>query len=146
MKTSTDITDKLKELAAMLSDDAVKTSADVLQDELQSRGAVRTSELVAYKHDCHKQYKYHFDSPCRWSMLVTKVDTTQTDECAFSGKYLSFANEHMIPRRAIVIEVCGRTYTAYRVLGDYAKQEIDTKFRGSLHRLILAVAEAMQQH
>ena len=34
MKTSTDITEKLKELAAMLSDDAVKTSADVLQDEL----------------------------------------------------------------------------------------------------------------
>ena len=56
MKTSTDITEKLKELTAMLSDDAVKTSADVLQDELQSRGAVRTSELVAYKHDCHKQY------------------------------------------------------------------------------------------
>ena len=59
MKTSTDITEKLKELAAMLSDDAIKTSADVLQDELQSRAAVSTSELVAYKHDCHKQYKYH---------------------------------------------------------------------------------------
>ena len=46
MKTSTDITEKLKELAAMLSDDAVKTSADVLQDELQSRAAVSTSETL----------------------------------------------------------------------------------------------------
>ena len=52
----------------------------------------------------------------------------------------------MIPSGSIVIEVCGRTYTAYRILENYAKQEIDTKFRGSLHRLILAVAEAMQQH
>lgn len=145
MKTSTDITEKLKELAAMLSDDAVKTSADVLQDELQSRAAVSISELVAYKHDCHKYYKYHRDSPKRYSMLVTSVDTQKTDEQAFCGRRLCFSSEHMIPKNSVVVEVCGSAYTAYRVTGDYAKKEIDTRFRGSLHRLILAVAEAIQK-
>ena len=145
MNTSTDITEKLKELAAMLSDDAVKTSADVLQDELQSRAAVSTSELVAYKHDCHKYYKYHRDSPKRYSMLVTSVDPQKTDEQAFCGRRLCFSSEHMIPKNSVVVEVCGSAYTAYRVTGDYAKKEIDTRFRGSLHRLILAVAEAIQK-
>ena len=51
----------------------------------------------------------------------------------------------MIPKNSVVIEVCGSAYTAYRVTGDYAKKEIDTRFRGSLHRLILAVAEAIQK-
>ena len=145
MKTSTDITEKLKELAAMLSDDAVKTSADVLQDELPSRAAVSTSELVAYKHDCHKYYKYHRDSPKRYSMLVTSVDTQKTDEQAFCGKYLGFSGEHMIPKNSVVIEVCNSTYTAYRVVGDYAKEELDTRFRGSLHRLIRSAAKAIQK-
>lgn len=132
-------------LIAMLHDEEVKAQIAMLYDALQSRAAPNSWNLVAYKHDCHKYYKYHRDSPKRYSMLVTSVDTQKTDEQAFCGKYLGFSGEHMVPKNSVVIEVCGSTYTAYRVVGDYAKEEIDTRFRGSLHRLIQLAAKAIQK-
>ena len=132
-------------LITMLHDEEVKAQIAVLYDALKSRAAPNSWNLVAYRHDCHKYYKYHRDSPKRYSMLVTSVDTQKTDEQAFGGKYLGFSGEHMVPKNSVVIEVCGSTYTAYRVVGDYAKEEIDTRFRGSLHRLIQLAAKAIQK-
>lgn len=136
-------------LIALLNDEDIKTSIAAINDALKSSAGADSlsppSEVVTYRHDCHKYYKYHRDSPKRYSMLVTSVDTQKTDEQAFCGRRLCFSREHMVPKNSVVIEVCGSAYTAYRVTGDYAKKEIDTRFRGSLHRLILAVAEAIQK-
>ena len=136
-------------LIALLNDEGIKASIAALNDALKSSAGADSlsppSEVVTYRHDCHKYYKYHRDSPKRYSMLVTSVDTQKTDEQAFCGRRLCFSREHMVPKNSVVVEVCGSAYTAYRVTGDYAKKEIDTRFRGSLHRLILAVAEAIQK-
>ena len=136
-------------LIALLNDEDIKTSIAAINDALKSSAGADSlsppSEVVTYRHDCHKYYKYHRDSPKRYSMLVTSVDTQKTDEQAFCGRRLCFSREHMVPKNSVVIEVCGSAYTAYRVTGDYAQKEIDTRFRGSLHRLILAVAEAIQK-
>lgn len=140
------INNECSRIIAMLNDDDIKTSIAMLNDALKFRVASGSSKLALYRHDCHKYYKYHRGSPKRYSMLVTDVDTQKTDEQAFSGRYLCFSREHIIPKDSVVIEVCGSAYTAYRVVGDYAKEEIDTRFRGSLHRLISAVAEAIRKH
>lgn len=132
-------------LIALLNDEEIKASIAAINDALKSRAASDSFELALYRHDCHKYYKYHRGSPKRYSMLVTSVDPQKTDEQAFCGRRLCFSSEHMIPKNSVVVEVCGRAYTAYRVTGDYAKKERDTRFRGSLHRLILAVAEAIQK-
>lgn len=136
-------------LIALLNDEDIKTSIAAINDALKSRAGTDSlsdsTELVIYRHDCHKYYKYHRDSPKRYSMLVIDVDPQKTDEQAFCGRRLCFSSEHVINKNSVVIEVCGSAYTAYRVTGDYAKKEIDTRFRGSLHRLILAVAEAIQK-
>ena len=136
-------------LIALLNDEDIKTSIAAINDALKSNAATGSlsdsTELVIYRHDCHKYYKYHRGSPKRYSMLVTSVDTQKTDEQAFCGRRLCFSSEHMIPKNSVVIEVCCSAYTAYRVTGDYAKEEIDTRFSGSLHRLILAVDDAIQK-
>ena len=140
---------EFSKLIALLNDEEIKASIAALNDALKSSAATDSlsppSEVVTYRHDCHKYYKYHRDSPRRYSMLVTAVDPQKTDEQAFCGRRLCFSSEHMIPKNSVVVEVCGSAYTAYRITGDYAKKEIDTRFRGSLHRLILAVAEAIQK-
>ena len=136
------VNNECSRIIAMINED-IKTSIAMLNDALKSRAASDSSELALYRHDCHKYYR---DSPKRYSMLVTSVDTQKTDEQAFSGRYLCFSREHIIPKDSVVIEVCGSAYTAYRVVGDYAKEEIDTRFRGSLHRLISAVADAIRKH
>ena len=136
-------------LITMLNDEDIKASIAAINGALKScAGTDSLSDstgLVIYRHDCHKYYKYHRDSPKRYSMLVTAVDPQKTDEQAFCGRRLCFSSEHMIPKNSVVVEVCGSAYTAYRITGDYAKKEIDTRFSGSLHRLILAVAEAIQK-
>lgn len=146
--TST-VNNEFSKLIALLNDEGIKASIAALNDALKSSAGADSlsppSEVVTYRHDCHKYYKYHRDSPKRYSMLVTSVDPQKTDEQAFCGRRLCFSREHMVPKNSVVIEVCGSAYTAYRVTGDYAKKEIDTRFRGSLHRLILAVAEAIQK-
>ena len=139
------ICDAYSKLIALLNDEEIKASIAAINDALKSRVASDSSELALYRHDCHKYYKYHRDSPRRYSMLVTSVDPQKTDEQAFCGRRLCFSSEHMIPKNSVVVEVCGSAYTAYRITGDYAKKEIDTRSRGSLHRLILAVAEAIQK-
>lgn len=112
-------------------------------DELRSSGCAESRELVAYKHDSHKLYKYHRASNRRWSILVCAVDTSRTDDCAIIGQYLTFATEHRVPKRAIIVEICGECRTAYRITGDYSKTEIDTRFKGAMYPLILSVAEAL---
>ena len=143
------VNNEFSKLIALLNDEGIKASIAALNDALKSSAGADSlsppSEVVTYRHDCHKYYKYHRDSPKRYSMLVTSVDPQKTDEQAFCGRRLCFSREHMVPKNSVVIEVCGSAYTAYRVTGDYAKKEIDTRFRGSLHRLILAVAEAIQK-
>ena len=143
------VNNEFSRLIALLNDEEIKASIAALNDALKSSAGAESlsdsTELVIYRHDCHKYYKYHRDSPKRYSMLVTAVDSQKTDEQAFCGRRLCFSSEHMIPKNSVVVEVCGSAYTAYRVTGDYAKKEIDTRFRGSLHRLILAVAEAIQK-
>ena len=143
------VCNELSKLIALLNDEGIKASIAALNDALKSSAGADSlsppSEVVTYRHDCHKYYKYHRDSPTRYSMLVTSVDTQKTDELAFGGKYLGFSNEHMVPKNSVVIEVCGSTYTVYRIVGDYAKEELDTRFRGSLHRLIQLAAKAIQK-
>ena len=143
------VNNEYSKLIALLNNEEIRASITALNDALQSSAATDSlsppSEVVTYRHDCHKYYKYHRDSPKRYSMLVTSVDPQKTDEQAFCGRRLCFSSEHMIPKNSVVVEVCGSAYTAYRITGDYAKKEIDTRFRGSLHRLILAVAEAIQK-
>ena len=143
------VNNEFSKLIALLNDEGIKASIAALNDALKSSAGADSlsppSEVVTYRHDCHKYYKYHRDSPKRYSMLVTSVDTQKTDEQAFCGRRLCFSREHMVPKNSVVVEVCGSAYTAYRITGDYAKKEIDTRFRGSLHRLILAVAEAIQK-
>lgn len=143
------VSDAYSKLIALLNDEGIKASIAALNDALKSSAGADSlsppSEVVTYRHDCHKYYKYHRDSPKRYSMLVTSVDPQKTDEQAFCGRRLCFSSEHMIPKNSVVVEVCGSAYTAYRITGDYAKKEIDTRFSGSLHRLILAVAEAIQK-
>ncbi len=143
------VNNEYNKLIALLNDEGIKASIAAINDALQSSTATDSlsdsTELVIYRHDCHKYYKYHRDSPRRYSMLVTAVDPQKTDEQAFCGRRLCFSSEHMIPKNSVVIEVCGSTYTAYRVVGDYAKEEIDTRFRGSLHRLIQLAAKAIQK-
>lgn len=140
---------EFSKLIALLNDEEIKTSIAAINDALQSSAATDSlsdsTELVTYRHDCHKYYKYHKDSQKRYSMLATSVDTQKTDEQAFGGKYLGFSGEHMVPKSSVIIEVCGSTYTAYRIVDDYAKEEIDTRFRGSLHRLIQSAAKAIQK-
>lgn len=74
-------------LIALLNDEDIKTSIAALNDALKSSAATDSlsppSEVVTYRHDCHKYYKYHRDSPKRYSMLVTSVDPQKTDEQAF---------------------------------------------------------------
>lgn len=143
------VNNEFSKLIALLNDEEIRASITALNDALQSSAATDSSsdstELVIYRHDCHKYYKYHRDSSKRYSMLVIDVDPQKTDEQAFCGRRLCFSREHMVPQNSVVIEVYGSSYTAYRITGDYAKKEIDTRFRGSLHRLILAVAEAIQK-
>lgn len=143
------VNNEFSKLIALLNDEGIKASIAALNDALKSSAGADSlsppSEVVTYRHDCHKYYKYHRDSPKRYSMLVTSVDPQKTDEQAFCGRRLCFSREHMVPKNSVVVEVCGSAYTAYRITGDYAKKEIDTRFRGSLHRLILAVAEAIQK-
>lgn len=143
------VNNECSKLIALLNDEGIKASIAALNDALKSSAGADSlsppSEVVTYRHDCHKYYKYHRDSPKRYSMLVTSVDPQKTDEQAFCGRRLCFSSEHMIPKNSVVVEVCDSAYTAYRITGDYAKKEIDTRFRGSLHRLILAVAEAIQK-
>ena len=143
------VNNEYSKLIALLNNEEIRASITALNDALQSSAATDSlsppSEVVTYRHDCHKYYKYHRDSPKRYSMLVTSVDPQKTDEQAFCGRRLCFSREHMVPKNSVVVEVCGSAYTAYRITGDYAKKEIDTRFRGSLHRLILAVAEAIQK-
>lgn len=143
------VNNEFSKLIALLNDEEIKASIAALNDALKSSAGADSlsppSEVVTYRHDCHKYYKYHRDSPKRYSILVTSVDPQKTDEQAFCGRRLCFSSEHMIPKNSVVVEVCGSAYTAYRITGDYAKKEIDTRSRGSLHRLILAVAEAIQK-
>lgn len=140
---------EFSKLIALLNDEEIKASIAAINDALKSSAGadslLDSTELVIYRHDCHKYYKYHRDSPKRYSMLVTSVDPQKTDEQAFCGRRLCFSREHMVPQNSVVIEVYGSSYTAYRITGDYAKREIDTRFRGALHRLILAVDEAMRK-
>ena len=143
------VNNEFSKLIALLNDEEIKASIAAINDALKSCAATDSlsphSEVVPYRHDCHKYYKYHRDSPKRYSMLVTSVDTQKTDEQAFCGRRLCFSREHMVPKNSVVVEVCGSAYTAYRITGDYSKKEIDTRFSGSLHRLILTVAEAIQK-
>ena len=143
------VNNEYSKLIALLNNEEIKASIAAINDALKSSAATDAlsppSEVVIYRHDCHKYYKYHRDSPKRYSMLVTAVDPQKTDEQAFCGRRLCFSREHMVPKNSVVVEVCGSAYTAYRITGDYAKKEIDTRFMGSLHRLILAVAEAIQK-
>ena len=96
------VCNELSKLIALLNDEGIKASIAALNDALKSSAGADSlsppSEAAAYRHDCHKYYKYHRDSPKRYSMLVTSVDTQKTDEQAFCGRHLCFSREHMIPK------------------------------------------------
>lgn len=139
-------TTKILEHAPTTADDATSGAAEHLQGKYTPCAASTPYGFVAYKHDAHKLYKYHRDSPRRWSILVVSVDIASTDESAFCGKYLSIAQEHLIPKDSVVVEMDGAACTAYRIIGDYTKEEISTGFRGATRRLVLAVAEALEKN
>ena len=140
------LTTKILNPAPTIADNAISGAAEHLQEEYTSCAAPSSYGLVAYKHDAHKLYKYHRDSLRRWSILVTSVDIASTDESAFCGRYLSIAQEHLVHQGSIVVEMDGAACTAYRIIGDYTKEEISTGFRGAMRRLVLAVAEALEKN
>ena len=103
------VNNEYSKLIALLNNEEIRASITALNDALQSSAATDSlsppSEVVTYRHDCHKYYKYHRDSPKRYSMLVTSVDPQKTDEQAFCGRRLCFSSEHMIPKNSVVVEV-----------------------------------------
>ena len=80
-----------------------------------------------------------------WCKHVTRVDRSKTDGYAFIGEFLNPANEHAIAQGAVVVEVCGKDYYAYRVTGDFTKELIAEGKRGSLYKFIAAVDAALKE-
>lgn len=63
---------EFSKLTALLNDEEIKASIAATNDALQSSAATDSlsdsTELVIYRHDCHKYYKYHIDSQKRYSI------------------------------------------------------------------------------
>lgn len=129
----------IKEMAT----EEIKSLIEELKTELKSREEEKP-QLVVYRHGCYGASKYHWNKYKHWCKLVTDVDDTKADGYALIGDFLNSYGENMLPKGAVVVEVCGTAYTASRVTGDYETEEIATGSRGALHEMIVAVKAALK--
>ena len=130
-------------LLKTMSMDDIKQYADLLNAEMDARKALHLK--VGYKHDCHGSAQYHMNKYKHWCKHVTRVDRSKTDGYAFIGEFLNPANEHAIVHGAVVVEVCEKDYSAYRVTGDFEKELIAKGKRGALYNFIAAVDTALKE-
>ena len=121
---------EIENVLKTMSMDDIKQYVDLLNAEMEARKALHPK--VGYKHDCHGCAQYHMNKYKHWCKHVTRVDRSKTDGYAFIGAFLDPANEHAIAQGAVVVEVCGKDYFAYRVTGDFIKELIAEGKRGSL--------------
>ena len=134
---------EIENVLKTMSMDDIKQYVDLLNAEMEARKALHPK--VGYKHDCHGCAQYHMNKYKHWCKHVTRVDRSKTDGYAFIGEFLNPANEHVIAQGAVVVEVCGKDYFAYRVTGDFTKELIAEGKRGSLYKLIAAVDAALKE-
>ena len=134
---------KFENVLKTMSMDDIKQYVDLLNAEMEARKALHPK--VGYKHDCHGCAQYHMNKYKHWCKHVTRVDRSKTDGYAFIGEFLNPANEHAIAQGAVVVEVCGKDYFAYRVTGDFIKELIAEGKRGSLYKFIAAVDAALKE-
>ena len=134
---------EFENLLKTMSMDDIKQYVDLLNAEMEARKALHPK--VGYKHDCHGCAQYHTNKYKHWCKHVTRVDRSKTDGYAFIGAFLDPANEHAIDQGAVVVEVCGKDYFAYRVTGDFIKELIAEGKRGSLYKFIAAVDAALKE-
>ena len=134
---------EIENVLKTMSMDDIKQYVDLLNAEMEARKALHPK--VGYKHDCHGCAQYHMNKYKHWCKHVTRVDRSKTDGYAFIGTFLDPANEHAIAQGAVVVEVCGKDYYAYRVTGDFTKELIAEGKRGSLYKFIAAVDAALKE-
>ena len=134
---------EIENVLKTMSMDDIKQYVDLLNAEMEARKALHPK--VGYKHDCHGCAQYHMNKYKHWCKHVTRVDRSKTDGYAFIGEFLNPANEHVIAQGAVVVEVCGKDYYAYRVTGDFTKELIAEGKRGSLYKFIAAVDAALKE-
>ena len=134
---------EIENVLKTMSMDDIKQYVDLLNAEMEARKALHPK--VGYKHDCHGCAQYHMNKYKHWCKHVTRVDRSKTDGYAFIGAFLNPANEHAIAQGAVVVEVCGKDYYAYRVTGDFTKELIAEGKRGSLYKFIAAVDAALKE-
>lgn len=134
---------EIENVLKTMSMDDIKQYVDLLNAEMEARKALHPK--VGYKHDCHGCAQYHMNKYKHWCKHVTRVDRSKTDGYAFIGTFLDPANEHAIAQGAVVVEVCGKDYFAYRVTGDFTKELIAEGKRGSLYKFIAAVDAALKE-
>ncbi len=134
---------EIENVLKTMSMDDIKQYVDLLNAEMEARKALHPK--VGYKHDCHGCAQYHMNKYKHWCKHVTRVDRSKTDGYAFIGEFLNPANEHVIAQGAVVVEVCGKDYFAYRVTGDFTKELIAEGKRGSLYKFIAAVDAALKE-
>ena len=134
---------EIENVLKTMSMDDIKQYVDLLNAEMEARKALHPK--VGYKHDCHGCAQYHMNKYKHWCKHVTRVDRSKTDGYAFIGEFLNPANEHAIAQGAVVVEVCGKDYFAYRVTGDFIKELITEGKRGSLYKFTAAVDAALKE-
>jgi hypothetical protein len=99
-----------------LTVEELETLAIAINSEIKARNNVK--EPVLYYHDCISSARNHKQKNKHWSKIVSSVDTTKTNGYAFEGIFLDIEKEHKVPYNAIVIEVCGNTIKAFKMLDE----------------------------
>ena len=98
-----------------------------LKDQIVAELATRPDgqpALVTYSHNCINRAKHHKNKYKHWAKHVTGIDASQATGYAYKGDWLSIDREHKLPVGAIVVEVCDRDITAYRLTDDPDRPEI----------------------
>lgn len=113
---------------------------NAIKNELSSRSAA--VNLVVYTHDCQKSSKSHLTKYKHWTKIVKSVDLTKANGYAFIGDFLSVTAEHKLPADSIVVEVCDKDITAYRVTPS-GKAKITEATTHSMSGLIQTVADIL---
>ena len=125
-----------------LTTEEIKKLINLFTAELKSRE--EKPRLVVYTHDCKGASRYHLNKYKHWCKLITGIDHTKADGYALIGRFLKVDGENMVPVGSIVVEVCDKDYTAYRITGDYEGTAIAEATRGSLRGMITTIAEALK--
>lgn len=111
------------------------------QAELETRQP-EENKLVLYTHNCKDSSNHHMGKYKHWAKHVTSVDVTKTTGYAFGGDFLKVDLEHKLPVDALVVEVCDRTITLYRIT-ETGKEELDDAKTNSMSSLIERAAKEL---